>query len=104
MGGKTGGHGANIHVDVDLEIEGEGRSTRHKPDGTTEPGPTSQRFVRINNKNDLKVGDWVINPGTNETHKILGVGDAHFVLSTKTGPRDALFVRVFNHLLKVVDE
>ena len=71
-----------INIDVDLKVEG--KVMVHSPDGETKLGSPSQEFVRIE-KGRLAKGDWLINPMTNETHKVLEAGVGGVSISTEGG-------------------
>lgn len=49
-----------------------------------EPSP-AQQFRRVQ-RGELSTGDRLLNPGTNEVHKVLDVDDAGAVITTNLGP------------------
>lgn len=61
-----------IKVAVDIETTIDGKSTIRLGDGTVIDGPSKQHFERIK-KDELREGDWLINPATNETHKVVSL-------------------------------
>lgn len=73
-----------IKVDVDIDAKIEGHSTYHLSDGDTD-GPSRQEFVRIEHGR-LAAGDWLLNPNTKETHKVLSSDDDDVEIETLAGP------------------
>jgi hypothetical protein len=84
----------------------EGKSTIQLSDGSEVDGPSKQRFERIVKK-ELREGDWLINPATNETHKVvrtIGVGVDLIAITTEKGQVAVTWADVIETLLLVVNE
>jgi len=92
-----------MRVDVNVSAEIGGRSTIWLPDGRTIDGPVAQSFVKIE-KERIAGGDWLLNPGTNETHKVLGVTEHEVELSTSDGSVKVPWDEVPEVLLLVINE
>lgn len=101
-----------IKVAVDIETMIDGKSTIRLDDGTVIDGPTKQNFRRISTeiKQGLPVGlnegDWLINPATNETHKIVSVAFGvvgHIAITTKSGQAGHSLEEIAETLLLVVN-
>ena len=103
-GVKTdGSHTSTIRVNVDVEASVAGKSTIQLPDGTVVDGPSSQKFVRID-PDELEVGDWLLNPMTNEIHKVLIWEDDLLKITTDDGGTCVLIGAALEILLKVINE
>lgn len=104
---KTSGSATSaLKVVVDIETVIEGKSTIRLGDGTVIEGPSKQRFERIVRK-ELCEGDWLINPATNETHKVVrtvGVGVDLIAITTEKGQVAVTWADVIETLLLVVNE
>jgi len=74
-------HESSIQVKVEIDVTAGGRS---EIDG--KPGPTGHRFVRITDDN-VGRGSWLLNPSTNEVHKVTSYGDGCLSIDTKGGSR-----------------
>lgn len=65
---------SNIKVPVDVSVDAKGRAIR---DGDLAP---TQSFVQVERYN-LKPGDWVMNPGTNQLHRVVRVSPLGIVMN-----------------------
>lgn len=92
-----------IKVAVDIETQIGGKSAIRLGDGTMIDGPKQQRFVRFL-PGGLKADDWVINPATNEAHKVIrGLVD-DVVIETDGGVAVVPWSEACETLLRVVSE
>lgn len=102
MAGPKGHGSSTIRLNVDVTAEAGGHSKRHLPDGTVVDGPSRQEFVEID-KDRIASGDWVLNPLTGETHKVLGNDGDSITLSTTDGSITVPWSDLPDALLLVVD-
>ena len=70
------GSSSNINVPVDVSVAGRGRATR---DGRLAP---SQSFARIE-RGRLRTGDWLLNPGTNQLHRVVSTNPDGVTITVK---------------------
>ena len=99
--GADGESRSAIRIDMKMSADVSGHSKRETPDGLVD-GPSSQRFVRIDGS--VRAGDWLINPATRETHKVLESGADSITFQSKDGAVTATVEEVRDVLLRVVDE
>jgi hypothetical protein len=98
---------SSIQVAVSVEAAAEGRSKIHSEDGSVSDGPSRNRFVRFT-FDTIEIDDWVINPATNESHKVIDklTDSKEIRISTKDADTfvDVPIEEAQEVLLKVVGE
>ncbi len=100
---SKGASASAIKLDVDVDLKVGGKAMKHLPDGTTEPSAVRQEFIRIE-KGRVAKGDWLINPATKESHKVIEPLDDYVRIGTEGGGIiRADWEDVISTLLLVVD-
>ena len=93
-----------IKVDAEVSIkEAGGRLQRHNQDGTVEDAP-EKALVRLHDVDAVKMiseGCWLLNPSSNELHKVKGRTEGGLVIETNDGDVEVSAQDVMETLLLV---
>jgi len=102
-GGVSSG-GAAIKVDAEVSIkEAGGHMRQHNPDGTIVDSP-EKALVRLHDVDAVKMlakGCWLLNPSSNELHKVKGRTEGGVLIETDQGDVEVSAQDVIDTLLLI---